>query len=111
MNQYSKVKIKCTREQTMPHLLIPLFLGHPVHRSMQIPTLPEIEYREYEKELNVIKEKEGKKEAKIRAMRKDWNRPRLVTEKGQPSKKRRKAEDNNHISIRKTWEQPRPTAP
>ena len=44
-------------------------------------------------------------------MRKDWNRARLVTEKGQPSKKRRKAEDNNHISIRKTWEQPRPTAP
>ena len=72
---------------------------------------PEIEYREYEKEIKVMKEKEDKIEAEIRAMRKDRNKARLVTEKGQPSKKRRKAEDNNHISIRKTWEQPRPTAP
>ena len=41
---------------------------------------PEIEYREYEKEIKVMKEKEDKIEAEIRAMRKDRNRARLVTE-------------------------------
>ena len=61
---------------------------------------PDKEFREYEKEQKMRKEKDDKIEEEIRTLRKSRNKARMRTEKGQPAQKRRKMEEENYVSIR-----------
>ena len=72
---------------------------------------PDKDFKEYEKEQKVRKEKDDKIEEEIRNLRKSRNKARMRTEKGQPAQKRRKMEEENYISIRETWGQPKTTSP
>ena len=47
-------------------------------------------------------------EKKLRILKKERNRTRLTTEKGQPAKKKQKTNDTEYISIRNTWGPPPP---
>ena len=71
----------------------------------------EKEIKEYEKELRIEKEKDEKLEKEIRAMRKERNRARLVTEKNNRPNKKLKTNDENYVSIRQVWGPPTTTAP
>ena len=64
-----------------------------------------------EKEQKELKEIDDKIEAEIRSLRKERNRARLITEKGQPPKKRMKIENRDYVSIRETWGPPKTSAP
>ena len=63
-----------------------------------------------EKELNAEKSAEKEFEDKVRELRKNRNKARLITEKNPPPK-RQKIEEGSYISIRKTWGPPPPCAP
>ena len=69
------------------------------------------EFKKLEKEQKELKEIDDKIEAEIRSLRRERNKTRLITEKGQPPKKRMKIEDRDYISIRETWGPPKTTAP
>ena len=71
---------------------------------------PETEIRELEKVLKEKQDKENVIEEKIRNLRKTRNKARLTTDRNVATK-RRKTNEENYISIRKTWGQPTPTAP
>ena len=70
---------------------------------------PEKEFKELEKEIRLEKENEDRIEEKVRQMRKTRNKARLVTDNN--PRKRQKLENNEYISIRKTWGPPTSSAP
>ena len=70
----------------------------------------EQEYNKYTKELELEKREEDKIEHKIRELRKLKNKARLHPTKEQgPNNKRRKAENNQYISITEIWGEPERT--
>ena len=71
----------------------------------------EKEFKEWEKQLKDEKEKEDEVESRIRKLRKQKNKARLVTETNKPTNKRQKIDDTNYISIRDTWGPPITSAP
>ena len=72
---------------------------------------PNEELKRLENEIAEEKKVEEELEKKLRTLRKEKNKKRLITEKGQPAKKRQKIQDSEYISIRETWGPPLPTAP
>ena len=72
----------------------------------------EQEHKEYEKELQKEKKAEAEFENKLRTLRKERNKQRLMKETTlHPRKKQKIDEENAFISIRNSWGQPPPSAP
>ena len=71
----------------------------------------EAEIRAFEKEMEEDKKKESEIEEKIRNLRKQRNKARLITERSNPARKRQKLDNISYISIRETWGHPPPSAP
>ena len=69
------------------------------------------EYRELEKEIKIEKEKEDIIEMKIRNLRKEKNKARLITEKNHQPRKKQKLDETNYISIRNSWGPPPTSVP
>ena len=71
----------------------------------------ESEYKKHGDELESEKKLEERIEAKIRILRKEKNKARLhPTKEGGPSKKKRKIEKNEYITIEQVWQKPEVTA-
>ena len=70
----------------------------------------ETEVRGLEEELRKEKKIEDEIEAKVRALRKERNKARLLTDNNKPNK-RQKIDTENYISVREVWGPPTSTAP
>ena len=70
----------------------------------------EDEIKSFEKELREEKLRDDEFEEKVRELRKNRNKARLIKEKNPPSK-RQKLDENKYITIRKTWGPPPNSAP
>ena len=64
--------------------------------------------KKYEKELEEENQRYMIFENKVRNLRKERNRARLVTDKNQPNK-RQKIYEENYVNIRQPWVAPKPS--
>ena len=70
------------------------------------------EFKKLEKERQIEKKKDEEFETKLRQLKKNRNKTRLLKEtNSQPRKKLKLDENNAYISIRNSWDQQKPTAP
>ena len=70
------------------------------------------QYEKYGKELELEKLEEEKIEYKIRQLRKQRNKARLLPSREQgPSQKRRRIDENNYVSIKEVWGEPEHSKP
>ena len=68
------------------------------------------EYKKKGEEIEIEKRNEEKLEAKISVLRKEKNKARLhPTKEGGPTRKKRKINENEYISIEQVWEKPSTT--